>query len=477
MAKRKKHQPRISIRLKSFDHKMIEGAARRITEAAQRTGSDVAGPVTLPADVSKHTGKDSREQFQIRTYKRLINVLGPTPKTIDALTRLNLPVGVDIEIKLVSADRKPPSAPQLQVPARRVDVADMVTPDPVTPTRSSLGSKPTEPGTGEGRRDSTGANVDGESGPTNEAPQVETGQEPGPPDERRDVGGQPVLDTPGPEQPDRNTVSPGLVPTRLSSGPKPREPGVSEGKRGDTGTNAYSGNRAKTDQETGSPTHTETDESGEPFAKEFFESQTITPSDAYDSPVALSPDGPKTGESARRHTHQSAQFGRTGAPATKTVRRWQPTEAAKKLADEFRSMVQGDYGRRCQICGTTFKMSNGELQVFVVHIVIVPPRGDHRTNHFGNLVGLCGWHYALVQYGEWALLNPETDEPFGGWEYMQDFVLNASEEMEDEGNPYIGLPVRFWNVYQGWESTPSSVDEEIRYSIPHWTYLRKLLST
>ena len=60
---------------------------------------------------------------------------------------------------------------------------------------------------------------------------------------------------------------------------------------------------------------------------------------------------------------------------------------------------------------------------------------------------------------------------------MQDFVINASEEMDDEGNTYVVLPVRFWNVYQGWESTPGPVDEEIRYSIPHWKYLRELLST
>ena len=143
---------------------MIQGAARRIIEVAQRTGSDVKGPIPLPTDTSKHTSKDSREQFLMRTHRRLINVLGPTPKTVDALNQLNLPVGVDIEIKLVSAGRKPPSAPQPQVPARRTDVAGMATPDTVTPTRSLPGSNPTEPGTGESRHDSTGANVDGESG-------------------------------------------------------------------------------------------------------------------------------------------------------------------------------------------------------------------------------------------------------------------------------------------------------------------------
>ena len=264
------------------------------------------------------------------------------------------------------------------------------------------------------------------------------------------------------------------IPTGASTASEPKAPGT-----GNKRANDYGGNRVGIGQEpkppAPEPTHRETGESGESFAKKFFESQTTTPSEATDSPVVPPPGGPKTEESAREHTQQSAQFGRTGAPVTKTVRRWQPTEAAKKLGDEFRNMVRSDYGRRCQICGAMFRMHGGESQVFVVHIV--PPQKDHRTNHFGNLVGLCGWHYALVRYGEWALLNPETSDPFGGWRHMRDFVLKASEEIDDEGNPYVHLPVRFWNVYQGWESTPGPVDGEIRYSIPHWTYLRKLLST
>ena len=98
---------RIRIRLKAFDHKILDESARQIIEAAQRTGSDVAGPVPLPTDISKYTvirspfiDKDSREQFEMRTHKRLIDVLEPTSKTVDALMRLNLPAGVDIEIKL-----------------------------------------------------------------------------------------------------------------------------------------------------------------------------------------------------------------------------------------------------------------------------------------------------------------------------------------------------------------------------------------
>jgi small subunit ribosomal protein S10 len=98
---------RIRIRLKAFDHKILDQSAAQIVDTAERTGAAVAGPVPLPTKIEKYCvirspfiDKDSREQFEIRTHKRLIDVLEPTAKTIDALTRLNLPAGVDIEIKL-----------------------------------------------------------------------------------------------------------------------------------------------------------------------------------------------------------------------------------------------------------------------------------------------------------------------------------------------------------------------------------------
>ena len=98
---------RIRIRLKAFDHKGLDQAAKQIVETAERTGAQVAGPVPLPTRIEKFTvirspfiDKDSREQFEIRTHKRLIDVLDPSPRTIDALMRLNLASGVDIEIKL-----------------------------------------------------------------------------------------------------------------------------------------------------------------------------------------------------------------------------------------------------------------------------------------------------------------------------------------------------------------------------------------
>jgi small subunit ribosomal protein S10 len=98
---------KIRIRLKAFDHRILDQSAEQIVEAAERTGAAVAGPVPLPTRIQKYTvirspfiDKDSREQFEMRTHKRLIDILEPTGKTVDTLMRLQLPAGVDIEIKL-----------------------------------------------------------------------------------------------------------------------------------------------------------------------------------------------------------------------------------------------------------------------------------------------------------------------------------------------------------------------------------------
>ncbi|MHB8575717.1 MAG: 30S ribosomal protein S10 [Dehalococcoidia bacterium] len=98
---------KIRIRLKAFDHRILDQSAEQIVEAAERTGAAVAGPVPLPTRIQKYTvlrapfiDKDSREQFEMRTHKRLIDILEPTSKTVDTLMRLQLPAGVDIEIKL-----------------------------------------------------------------------------------------------------------------------------------------------------------------------------------------------------------------------------------------------------------------------------------------------------------------------------------------------------------------------------------------
>ena len=98
---------KIRIRLNAFDHRILDQSAGQIVEAAEQTGAKVVGPVPLPTHIKKfcvirspHVDKDSREQFEIRTHKRLIDILEPTSRTVDALMRLDLPAGVDIEIKL-----------------------------------------------------------------------------------------------------------------------------------------------------------------------------------------------------------------------------------------------------------------------------------------------------------------------------------------------------------------------------------------
>jgi len=98
---------KIRIRLKAFDHKTLDQSAERIVETAKRTGAQVSGPIPLPTERnvytilrSPHVNKDSREQFEMRTHKRLIDIIDPTSKTVDALMRLDLPSGVDIEINL-----------------------------------------------------------------------------------------------------------------------------------------------------------------------------------------------------------------------------------------------------------------------------------------------------------------------------------------------------------------------------------------
>ncbi|HEY5529936.1 MAG: 30S ribosomal protein S10 [Thermoleophilia bacterium] len=100
-------QQKIRIRLKAYDHELVDKSARSIVETAERTGATVSGPVPLPTEKnvycvirSPFKDKDSREHFEIRTHKRLIDIHQPTPKTVDSLMRMDLPAGVDIEIKL-----------------------------------------------------------------------------------------------------------------------------------------------------------------------------------------------------------------------------------------------------------------------------------------------------------------------------------------------------------------------------------------
>ena len=100
---------KIRIRLKAYDHRLIDRSASEIVETAKRTGAQVRGPIPLPNKIEKftvlrgpHVDKKSRDQFEIRTHKRLLDIVDPTPQTVDALMKLDLAAGVDVEIKLQS---------------------------------------------------------------------------------------------------------------------------------------------------------------------------------------------------------------------------------------------------------------------------------------------------------------------------------------------------------------------------------------
>ena len=97
----------IRIRLKAFDHRVLDSSTSEIVDTAKRTGAEVRGPIPLPTKIEKytvlrspHVDKKSREQFEIRTHKRLLDIIDPTPQTVDALMKLDLSAGVDVEIKL-----------------------------------------------------------------------------------------------------------------------------------------------------------------------------------------------------------------------------------------------------------------------------------------------------------------------------------------------------------------------------------------
>ncbi len=104
---------RIRIRLKAYDHRVLDQSTTEIVETAKKTGAQVAGPIPLPTVKNRytvlrspHVDKKSREQFEMRTHKRLIDILEPTPQTVDALMKLDLPAGVDVEIKAFGKEHK-----------------------------------------------------------------------------------------------------------------------------------------------------------------------------------------------------------------------------------------------------------------------------------------------------------------------------------------------------------------------------------
>ena len=107
VTKKKENTQNIRIRLKTFDHKLIDASSKEILETAKRTGARVIGPIPLPTKkerftvlISPHVDKDARDQYEIRTHKRLMDIIEPTDKTVDALMKLDLAAGVDVQIEL-----------------------------------------------------------------------------------------------------------------------------------------------------------------------------------------------------------------------------------------------------------------------------------------------------------------------------------------------------------------------------------------
>ena len=107
MKKKEVEQTKLRIRISAYDHKLIDNSSKKIIETAERNSAEVVGPVPLPTEIKRYTvnrstfvHKDSREQFELRVHKRLIDILNPNQKVIESLSTLNLPAGVDIEIKM-----------------------------------------------------------------------------------------------------------------------------------------------------------------------------------------------------------------------------------------------------------------------------------------------------------------------------------------------------------------------------------------
>lgn len=215
------------------------------------------------------------------------------------------------------------------------------------------------------------------------------------------------------------------------------------------------------------------DEDPRPFLEALLDRQSRgLESGGQSRPVVLPTGGPNTQASAASDRDQAVEVARREGWQMKEVSHRERGPEGKALADEFRDMVTGDYGRRCQICGGTFDKPDGEQQVFVVHLV--RPGGHIQSNHFGNLLGLCGWHFALMQHGQWHFRTSERSTPVEALE-LSELILGLPEKIDESGNQYQSLPIRFLDVYAEWESEPMHIDAEIRYSLPHWEYLGALV--
>lgn len=213
------------------------------------------------------------------------------------------------------------------------------------------------------------------------------------------------------------------------------------------------------------------------YAEKVSESMTPNPSTGPQKGVIYPPGGPKTTESAIQDTRRLAESERTEGRKRLTIT-YEPDQDTKAQSVKNEDKLRGDYRERCQICGSTFLTRAGKLNIFVPHTV--KPKKHSLTNHFGNLLSLCGWHYALLDYGQWALLDPDTEEPIDKEhlpERLLDLLQDSSRETASDEGPYITILIRFYNLYLHWNPSPEGKIEEIRFTLPHREYFCQLLKS
>ena len=185
-----------------------------------------------------------------------------------------------------------------------------------------------------------------------------------------------------------------------------------------------------------------------------------------EKPARLPEGGPRTVTSAVEDTARSSAYGRSGRYRTVVTTSFGLSAKAKKLRQKFRSMAGGDYDGRCQICGRAFLKPDNGSQTFITHMVA--PTGHRMSNHYGNLLSLCGWHHALIRWGRWSPIDAEGSS-------VTDLRDAATEMVDDDGNSYIDVPVRFMGVYLPWRPDAENRDHVIRFNKPHWEYHLQLL--
>ena len=212
------------------------------------------------------------------------------------------------------------------------------------------------------------------------------------------------------------------------------------------------------------------------FVEQLAEAMTIDPVPGPDEPVTISSGGPKTVESAVQDTISSASSGKVGSPKIQSVVSSTPDLEAKERAERFETMLKEDYGKRCQICGSSFLTRKGNLHIFASHII--KPAEHSLTNHFGNRLSLCGWHYTLISYGQWDLLHPDTQQTIDKdnlVDQLQDILCPSTDSINDD--TLTRVAIRFSNLYLNWEPKPEQIIETILFSRPHREYLCRLLKT